>query len=207
MAIARMTANSRNSLVDERRLRIHLLRGNELPLHQMDVAFIIELRVREQCAIARKRGLREPELHLKGPRVDFRQHLSLVHAIAFVEAHLHQLPVDSRFHRDRVVRGDGAESVQVDGDARAGRIGHDDRNEIASAAATPATTTSAAAASVWADATRRACGTAGAPHRVTCDTDDNHEQHEPDRAAAPRLHGTREWLTSVHRSHAYPPRA
>src|SRR5262249_37213690 len=48
---------------------------------------------------------------------------------------------------------------------------------------------------------------ARAPDRIPSNTDNHHEQHEPDCSATPRSCGRRNRLAPVLRSHAHPPRA
>ena len=53
---------------------------------------------------------------LVGPRIDLGQNITLLHHLALFEIDLGDLAVDPAAHRDRVVRLDDAEAVEIDGE-------------------------------------------------------------------------------------------
>ena len=91
-------------LPHQRRLRIHLLRGNRIERLQLAVAPQIIARIGQQGLVALQLPLGLHERSLLRPRIDHRQHLPLAHPVPLMEQHLLQRPRDLRTHH-RTVAG------------------------------------------------------------------------------------------------------
>src|SRR5919109_3356387 len=91
-------------LAHECLLRIQLLLGDGVLLVKRLVALQIELRVFEQRLVARHLTLCFGELHLERARVDFGEQISSFNDLAFLEAHAHELTLDTGFDGNSIKR-------------------------------------------------------------------------------------------------------
>ena len=126
--LTRVHADRAFVLAHERSLGVDLLLGDRILLEERVVALEVEPRVLEERPVARELSLGLLELHLEGARIDLGKELALLHKMAFLEEHAHELAIDAGLHRHCAQRCHGAEPIDDDVDvALCRRHGNDRR--------------------------------------------------------------------------------
>ena len=151
--------------------RVGLLAGGIVVRRQLGVARQIQPRVGKLRLVLRLLGRRLVERRLVGARIDLRQHVALLHVLAFGEVHHVQRAIDHRLDGHHVERLHRAERIQIDRHVLlfGGRDQHRDRLVGVAVAG------------------RLIAGTGRPePDRVADTRDDQHAQHHHQPAAGSR---------------------
>ena len=96
-------------------LELLLLLGDDAGFIERGVALGLSLHVLEVGLVLGESADGLVERGLVGTRIDLEEELALPDGLAFAEVHLQELAVDARVQRNGVVRGDGAERGEEDG--------------------------------------------------------------------------------------------
>ena len=125
-------------LLDQRLLSRELLPGNELPLEEGTEVLQVGAGVGQPGLVLGplRFGLRQR--HLVGTRIDFRQDLTRLYPLTFLEVDADELAVQSAAHDHRVDRRHRAECLQGNSDTSGLGLDHTDRRPLGTAAAAAA---------------------------------------------------------------------
>ena len=105
----------RSQLVDRRLLIVDLLNRGELALREVLVALKIELRALQLCGVLGALSGRLVQDSLVRSRIDLRDHVALMHLLAFLYRDGDQHAVHLRFHADDIECLHGPKAAQING--------------------------------------------------------------------------------------------
>ncbi len=148
-------------LLDQRRLRIHILARDRVLAQQRAVAVQRQLGVFQLGLVALALAARLQQRHLELARVDLGQHLAGLDHLPFLEQHLLQDARHLRPHSGGGRRRHGAQRVERHRHIGFFGRGNADRGGRAAAPAAGTTGTAGATGSAWTSRTARATRTTG----------------------------------------------